>query len=271
MCDCNLFDGKNFNLKRYAKYVIEGNIEEKQLIFFDNNTRSCFLDLKKCVSATYKFNTYYFLNFKKTNAMFSTAFKYNNKIVSVSLFETLFISVDGVLICEENVENLNYSHFEIFKDFCLIYFTGKRNYFVALKDNEIKVATYYDECNVNKDEKIFMCKMNDSLNHGLVYQIKDDVSNYLVYLDDEEMKLKTGFLALVFLDCVKAKNFSYCNSLLSDELKMKNVENIKEFFVPFDWFYPIDEKTMILINKNTLAGIYEFEYKDNLIFNITKC
>ena len=90
---------------------------------------------------------------------------------------------------------------------------------------------------------------------------------YAFYLDDEEMNLKQSFVSLVFLDCVKAKNFSYCNRLLSEELKMKNVENIKEFFEAFDWFYPINEKTVVLINKNTLAGIYEFECKDNLIFN----
>ncbi|MBR4998290.1 MAG: hypothetical protein IKY10_00265, partial [Clostridia bacterium] len=251
MCDCTLFSNACYELKGFAKYVIKQESNEKCLMFFKENQTPCLFDIKKCLSVNYKFNTYYFLNYSKTNPIFATTFKYKNKIVFVSMFEKLTITIDGVLICEEIVENLKYSHFEEKDDLCFIYFKGQRNYLVVLKNQEIKISTYYDECNINENEKYFMCRLNDSLNHGLVYNIKgEEISNFLVYLDDEEMKLQQCFVPVVFLDCVKAKNYSYCNNLLCDEIKLKDEKSISNFFEPFDWFYPIDEKTIFLIKKN---------------------
>ena len=51
----------------------------------------------------------------------------------------------------------------------------------------------------------------------------------------------------------------------------KEKQQIKNFFPTFDFVYPIDETTVILANKNTLAGIYEFEVENSLIKNIKQC
>lgn len=270
--DCVLFSGVFYELKANAKYVIKFQHNEKIVVFSNNRACGFLLDFKnQCdniIKVDYKFDTYYFLIEKKTNSSFVSSFKFNNKIVNISLSDKLLLTLNGVLICEEIVDNLTYSHFEIDKDFCYIYFSGKRNFVVVIKDDDCAFASYYDECNLG-EEKYFMCKLFDSLNHGKVFHIKDnEISNYLVYLDDEELNLKPCFLSAVFLDCVMAENFSYCNNLLSEELKMKDKNQIKTFFPEFDFFYPIKETTMILIKKNTLAGIYEFEIENCLIKNI---
>ena len=207
---------------------------------------------------------------KHTNEFFTTKIVFKSKEIVVSLFEKLFISIDGVLICEEIVDNLIYSHFEIERDMCLIFFKGERNYLVVIKDDEVKFSNYYDECNISEKEKLFMCKLGDILNHGLVLSVKEnDAETYLVYLDDEEMNLKQEFLPFVFLDCVKAGNYKYCNNLLCDEMKVENENEIKDFFSKFDFYYPLSKNSFALINKNTLAGIYAFEIENNKIVNIT--
>ena len=138
--------------------------------------------------------------------------------------------------------------------------------------NECLFSSYYDEVNIDSDERFFMCRLFDSLNHGMVCRIKEGmVEKYCVYLDDEDLLLKPCFVPIVFLDCVLASNFSYCNNLLCDKLKIKEKQQIKNFFPTFDFVYPIDETTVILANKNTLAGIYEFEVENSLIKNIKQC
>ena len=130
-------------------------------------------------------------------------------------------------------------------------------------------ADYYDECNEGENEKIFMCKIGDILNHGLVFSLKGkETENYLVYLDNEELNLKNEFLPFVFLDCLKVGNYKYCNNLLCEEMKIENEKEIKDFFPQFDFYYPINNKQFILINKNTLTGIYDFEIENNKIVNI---
>jgi hypothetical protein len=96
------------------------------------------------------------------------------------------------------------------------------------------------------------------------------MEEYLVYLDDEKLNLKEEFVSFVFLDCVKAKNFKYANELLCDNLKLENEKEIEKFFPEFDYFYPAQKNSFILINKNTLAGIFEFNIHNNLILNIIR-
>ena len=114
-----------------------------------------------------------------------------------------------------------------------------------------------------------MCKKTDSLNHGEVVRVEHNkYEKYLVYLDNEDLCLKDEFIPMVFLDCVLAKNLKYCNDLLDINLKMENETQIEKFFPTFTKFVPISSKEIILINKNTLAGIFEFSIKDSRINNI---
>lgn len=275
------FDGyfasnKIFEMHKGVKYQLSLKDAERAIVFskltsipfvFDLNSSS-----EQVLKVKYDLDNFYFLFSDYKSDFFATSFSFKNKKVEISLSKTLFITLDGVLKCSENVENLNFSHHEIVGDICLIYFTGKRDYVAILKSDELCFASYYDECNVRDNEKYFMCKLKDSLNHGKVCHIKDkEVSSYLVYLDDEDLKLKDEFLPVVFMDCVRAENFKYCNNLLCENLKMKDEKEIKNFFPSFDFSYPISENKLILINKNTLAGIYAFEIENNLIVNIREC
>lgn len=271
-----IFSNKIFEVFSFVKYKFDLKENEKAIAFLKDNSNPFVLDLKNQCENVLKvrvgFDNFYFLFSNSCSNFFSTSFNFKNKTISISLSSKLMISIDGMLKCSENVDNLSYSHFELLNDLCLIYFTGKRDYVVIFKEDELCFASYYDECNIKDNEKYFMCKLNDSLNHGKVCEIKDkEVNSYLVYLDNEELNLKEEFLPLVFIDCVKAGNFKYCNALLSDNLKMKNEKDIKTFFPEFDLCYPTDERKIILINKNTLAGIYAFEVQNNLIINIIEC
>ena len=89
-----------------------------------------------------------------------------------------------------------------------------------------------------------------------------------MYLDEHELRLKSSFVPHVFLDCVLAKNFKYCNELLDEKIKQGKPEDIGFFFPEFNLFYSINEITFVLINKNALAGIYKFEVNNNCITNI---
>lgn len=272
--DCVLFNNEMIFMNANAKYEICDFNGKLEIVYDCNNQTSYVLNLKNTNKQVLKVNcgndNYYFLLKKHTNEFFTTKIVFKSKEIVVSLFEKLFISIDGVLICEEIVDNLIYSHFEIERDMCLIFFKGERNYLVLIKDDELKFSNYYDECNISEKEKLFMCKLGDILNHGLVLSVKEnDAETYLVYLDDEEMNLKQEFLPFVFLDCVKAGNYKYCNNLLCDEMKVENENEIKDFFSEFDFYYPLSKNSFALINKNTLAGIYAFEIENNKIVNIT--
>ena len=137
---------------------------------------------------------------------------------------------------------------------------------VAIKETEVEYVGYIDECNIKDDEKYFMEKQCDSLNHGKVFHVAKGVcENYLVYLDDNELCLKDEFLPIVFLDCVKVKNFNYARKLTSLTFKDNSAFS---FFPEYDFFYPLSKNRVVLINKNTLAGICEFEIKFSKIENI---
>ena len=165
------------------------------------------------------------------------------------------------------MENLKYSHYEIDGEFCFVYFVGKRNFVAILKGDELCFADYYDECNINENEKYFMRKLHDSLNHGRVCEIKEGKqSTYLVYLDNDEMNLKSEFLPCVFLDCVQAGNIKYLKNLLCEDLC--KVESVENFFPEFDMCFQVKEDIVILTKKNTLAGVFKFEIDNCKIVNI---
>jgi hypothetical protein len=183
----------------------------------------------------------------------------------------LKILLEGKTLFCERIADVEFSDFEIDGNFCYIYFSGKRNFVVIIKNEELCFAGFCDECNLKNEEKYFLTRLNDSLNHGRVCHIeKGDAKTYLVYLDDEDMNLKDEFVCAVFLDCLMAGNYKYCNHLLSDTIKMKKDEEVKEFFLNFDFYYLIEKNKAILLNKKTLAGIFEFCVDNNQITNITQ-
>ena len=220
----------------------------------------------------HEYNNYYILFSQTYCNLFTYNFKYKNRNVAISISSKLNIVLDDVLICEKDVEKLSFSHYEIIGDLCVVYFVGKRNYVVVIKEDKVELASYYDECNMKDDEKYFMQRLNDSLNHGIVYHIKNkEFSQYLVYLDDEELKLKDEFVGMVFLDCILAGNLKYCNELLADNIKLKDENGIKLFFPEFDFYFIIESNKFILTKKNTLAGVYNFDIQNGKIINVSEC
>ena len=270
MCDCLIFNQECFNLKSGVKYKTTNYVPS---LVFGSNIIPFVFDLNQTSAnvLTVQFckDTYHFLFPTKYFAYFSTTIKHKNNQIEIQLSNKLYVSINSELKCEKDVENLKYSHYETKNDLCLIYFVGKRNFLIVIKNEEVVFASCYDECNEHEKEKYFMSRLNDSLNHGKVCYINDnEFSTYLVYLDNEELHLKSEFVPHVFLDCVLAENFKYCNQLLKVELRVENEKSIKDFFPNFDFFYALDKNIFVLINKNTLAGIFEFSVENNQISNI---
>lgn len=195
-------------------------------------------------------------------------FKFSTKQVLISLQKELTICVDEKQVVHKSVENIKFSHYEIEGQICYIFFEGKKNFLVCLKNDELVWADYFDEYNCEKDERQILKHLNDGLNHGRVLSVKqNEVEKYLVYLDDYEMNLKPEFLALVFMDCLKAENYKYCLNLVDKSICF-NKDNIKEFFPEFDEYFPFNATTIALFKKNALVGICEFEIVDDKIVNI---
>ncbi len=210
---------------------------------------------------------YYFLNIRSSH-FFTTNFSYLNKIMTISIHEELVISYDGEIVFRDKVDQLEYSHIEKMGEMCMIYFVGERNYIVAFKKEELLFASYFDEYNEENNEKYFMCKLYDVMNHGRVYHISKNFEKYLVYLDDEDMEMREEFVGTVFLDCIMAENYKYANQLLSRDITQEDPKVLKDFFPEFDDYYRLDEEKYLLMKKNTLSGIYKFELIDKSISNI---
>ena len=258
-----------------VKYVVE-NVEKAFLFSSTKSEVVQYINLNKnqpqVLTIKHNGNNYFILDCFDSRKFESVSFEFEKHKVSVSISSRLFITINGEVVLNTYVENIEYSSYEFFENVCLIYFKGERNYVVVVQGLELISAMYYDECNIQAEEKYFMCKLKDCLNHGKVIHIKDKkVENYLVYLDDYDLNLKPQFIAHAFLDCVKAGNFKYCNNLLCEELKQECEDNIKEFFPDFDIYYELEENTFALIKKNTLAGIYKFEIENCLIVNVFNC
>lgn len=271
--DCVVVSEKAYHLKKGVKYQVCENGLKHGVVFGQENNIPYLFDLKEnnlnVLKINYFGDTYFFLKPNYYSSNFSTKIKFKTNDIEINLSHELKVSINRELKCEKLVENLNFSHHEINGELCLIYFTGKRNFVVVIKNDEIVFAEFYDECNNNEKEKYFMCRKHDCLNHGKVCHIKEnEVSSYLVYLDNEDLNLKMEFLPHVFLDCVKSENHKYANQLLTDNLKLKDESSIKDFFAKFDDFYPLKQNVFVLLNKNALAGIVEFEVENNAIKNI---
>lgn len=270
--DCVIFHEHKSTIHANVKYNIS-EIDNHAIIFPSNQGVPFLLDTINPNGNVLKVKSqndiFYFLFPKGCDKTFVTQFSFGSNHVVLTLTKTLYISIDGVLICEKNVENLQYSHFEIMGDICLIYFNGPRKFISVLNKQKLEYAEYYDECNVSEKEKYFMSKCNDSLNHGYVCHIENNkCETYLVYLDNDELLLKDEFVPFVFLDCVKIKNHIYCNSLLCEGIKLDDITKFEGFFPDFDYYYPITKQKFVLIKKNTLAGICEFIVDNNQISNI---
>lgn len=272
--NCYVCDDEISHVIANVKYKIEDT--KKPLIIFSNSIVPLVFEIntknENILHIKFKADNYYFL-FPKFIRDFSFAkINYKSKEVFISISSKLEVNIDGEVIFEKEILNIQFSHYEMEGDLCLIYFEGNRNFLLILKEQEVCFANFYDECNIRESEKLFMCKLKDILNQGLVCQIKDkNFSSYLVYLDNEELNLKEDFIGQVFLDCVLAKNFKYCNMLLDDKLKMEDEKIISTFFEDFDFYYPLTKNDFALIKKNTLAGIYNFEILNCKITNISMC
>lgn len=248
-----------------VKYILdESNL---RLIYRDNLYIIDRENSRLINKISYKDVDYYFLDIRSNN-FFTTNFMYQNKIMSISISTEIVISHDGEILFRDNVDQLEYSHVEKLGEICLIYFVGRRNYLVAIKKEELLFASYFDEYNEENNEKYFMCKLHDAMNHGRVYHIGKSFEKYLVYLDDEDMMAKVEFIGAVFLDCILAENNKYANRLLATDISQEDPNALKEFFPEFDDYYPLDDNEYLLMKKNTLAGIYKFEIIDNTISNI---
>lgn len=196
-------------------------------------------------------------------------FKFEDKQVLVLLGENLIVNVDGTQLVNENVCDINFSHFEIEDEFCCIFFEGRKNYLVVLNKSGLVWADYYDEYNAAKGEKQILKRLCDGLNHGRVLSLKDKkFETYLVYLDDYELHLKPKFVALIFMDCLLAGNYKYCSALVSETLKFDE-DGLKQFFPKIDAYYPLSATCVVMFKKNALVGICDFEIVEDKIVNIT--
>lgn len=281
---CIIDCGEKLELKMNVKYLFK-DIENKVALVFGYNDEIPYVINFYELSSESKNHSHvllienggdrYFILFPKYYlSPYFTMIKFLGMNISLTLSDKLYIYADDGLVCAENVDKIVYSHHAIKKDFLIIYFTGERNYVVIInKYKELLCAYYYDEFNENENETYFMGRIYDSLNHGQVNKIdnnKNSHEHYLVYLDNYELKLKSDFVCHIFLDCVKAGNFKYANSLLHKDIKLKSEEDINKFFPFFDDFIALSESSnsFALIKKNTLAGIYKFEITDLEISNI---
>ncbi len=267
MFDGVLFSQSAFELKTGGKYEVDFQ-DDFSMVFPKASLPFPFSKASdnNVIKIKFKGDCFHFLFCQSFAPVQVVKVKHKQKEILISLSNILSASIDGVLICEKNVENIKYSHFESRGDFCFVYFEGERNYLLVIKDEKEIFAGYYDECNTTEEEMFFMGKCFDCLNHGKVCHVKkNEAYTYLVYLDNEDLNLKTEFLAHVFLDCVKVGNSIYTQNLLSEDLRNAKAS---EFLPEFDWFYPLNENAFVLTNKNTLAGIFEFQIENNKICNI---
>lgn len=272
----NLSSGNKIFLKN-AKYKFE-EVENEDFLFVSpfclpittNFYKLCYKNLKQknAICVKHEQDFYIFLKFSPIFDCFYTQFSFKGALVGVCLSSEISISINGNIKFSTKNCQLKFSHYEQKGDFCFIHFVGKTNFVAILKGQELAFADYYHQANINKNELYFLTKLCDSLNHGRVCHFKDNkLENYLVYLDDEELNLKQEFLPCVFLDCLLAGNYKYCNMLLAENLKHAKPERIKDFFCEFDKFYFLKPNCCALLKKDALAGICEFEILNDKIVN----
>ena len=218
---------------------------------------------------SYLGNFYYIIHPTNQFCPSFASVKFQNRIYTIVTGQTLFISADGECILSCEVENITFSREQGMSNHLVLFFEGKRKFFVLIKDKQLVYSSYYDEINSSENELYLMNRLNDSLNHGRVYHLNNGkTEDYLVYLDDYEMHLKCDFTPFVFLDCVHAENYNYASQLLIEDLRPRSPKSIADFFPDFDYFLPIKENTVCLIKQHK-CSIVRFELEQNQISNIT--
>ncbi len=272
---CVVYGEEKYELFPNVKYTVERCDNEPILVVGFNSEIPFAINLNdECIKQQVTKvcrgrDTYYFLNAQYCMPTSISNFKYANQQINVSVSTELIINVDGETILSKKVTNITYSHYEVIGDNCIIYFEGIRKFVCIIKEKQVLFSNYYDEINVDGEDRYFMHRCCDSLDHGIVCAIQDKkVDNYPIYLDDNELNMKEKFTCSVFLDCVRAGNLKYCKSLLDDDLSIQDEKKIKDFFPIFDDFYLLNENEAVLFEKDTLAGICEFEVKNSKIINI---
>lgn len=275
---CQIVGKESFRLVENLKYELQDIDDSFYTVFGENQELPICLNFKDLCTNKSNANILCFdYGCDDYTILFSRAIlpnsvnilKLQNSELVISLSGELTISIDSECILQTNVEKLNFSHYEMWEDFCIIFFEGKRNYLVIIKDKQICCADYYDEVNKEEKEIYFMKRLYDSLNHGKVYMLKDKTfDSYLIYLDDEDMNLNSEFTMVVFLDALMAGNFEYCNRLLSEDIRQEDASKIVDFFPKFDDYIPLANNSVAMIEKNTLASIFKFDIVDSKIENI---
>lgn len=269
--ECYLVGDEKYHILRNVKYRIDRTQNSTYIVYGINGELPYIFDFEShdnVLKIECNGDTYFYLSANCVDP-FTTLIKFESRMVNVTLGAKLSIVIDGEKVCDERVNYIEYSHFEIRRNYLVIYFKGKRDYVVIIRDKILLTASYYDEINIVDGELIFMMKCHDSLNHGKVYYLKKnyEYDSYLVYLDNNEMHLKDDFLPFVFLDAIMVGNLKYANKLLDASIQQEDEKNVQEFFIDFNNYIVMDN-AFALINKNTLAGIYTFEIDNNKISNI---
>ena len=266
--DCIVLSS-NYPIIKNVKYEFEFSDDVELLMDNQFNLIPFFPNNNKIAKIKYKLNNYYFLFPDKMGVVEVYSLRYNSKQILVQISNFITISIDDKVLCDNMVSEISFSHYEIDKEIIFIYFSGERNYVVVIKDLKLYFAGYCDECNIKENEKYFLMKMRDSLNHGNVCHVqKQEIETYLVYLDDFEMNMKNEFASCVFLDCVLARNFKYANQILCETIRMKKEGEINSFFPCFDNYYLIEENVAVLFNKSQSVAVVEFQVDNCEIQNI---
>lgn len=274
--DCEILGDGVHKLKANVPYVVNDVCNMPLTCVGENakfniNLYEClhgFATLKNCTLVNFKMERYLFL-FGETHCDVDVRLiEFEKKMILIHLSGKLIVDYADKQIVNMPVTGIKYSHYEIKNGVCFIFFDGDCKFLVALNCDGLLWADYYDEYNVEKDEKIILKHLRDSLNHGKAMSFNlDKTEPFLVYLDDYEMNLKPEFTALVFMDCLKAGNLNYCEKLLGDNFKCDKNALLK-FFPEFDNFFPLNALTVVLFKKNALVGICSFEIVEDKIENI---
>lgn len=275
---CLIVGDKKMEIKPNVFYRLEEDISNSYILYGYNKEYPVAINFAELINGE-KYDcanvvivnskTFIFLNLKPILENNVVMLKLQNKDYCLSISNQVNLSVNGELILDKQINaELNYSNFEQIGEFYLIYLKGETNFVIILKNAEVLFADFYNEINVCENERTFMLKLNDALNHGRVATIKNkEFESYLVYLDDNELNMQNDFTFLIFLDCFVAGNFNYCNNLLADDIKQAEAKNITKFFEPFDFYVPFGD-VVFTFKKNTLSGVYEFVVENNKILNI---
>ncbi len=270
---CTLVSSKNIDIIPNVKYQINSDIQPCLVVGYDNEIPFIFELNSRDNANISRFkvdkDTLIILNAKKYLTPYIDRIQFGKKEYIITLTHELKISCDGKVLLNSEVNDIEYSHYETVGEYLIIYFKGKRKYVAVIKDKELVFSNYYDEINIDGEDRFFMCRLYDSLNHGRVYSItQSKFESYLIYLDNDELNLKEELATIIFLDCIICGNLKYANMLLHESIRQDDASKISQFFPEFDTFYTLEKDKIVLIKKDTLVGICKFELNHGKITNI---